>query len=338
MNSWRLSKLLNRFSRHCNGHSRRIRLWVVSAGALALGLASCASFEHLTRVSNTFPQAKECGKCHIDIYQEWTTSDHAHAYTNPHFRAATDDYAFGECLNCHAPEPVLTAHTPAVRQAEREEAVTCVACHLDQGELCGPLEPTGKVQPHPIGVRPEVYGDAGICGRCHQGTWEEWAAVVQEKRTCQQCHMPEITRKMTQASGGFSNLIVAMEHETAQRRHVFAIPTADSTGELIELEVRRVETGVEVRLYNRLPHSLPTGDYGFRVLVLEITALDGQGGESALAQMELAPETKTAIPAQGTWNHSAAVPEGSRSLRVRLRRLSYDDQTVLNLLDRTVEL
>lgn len=305
---------------------------------LAVGLASCASFKHLTQVSNTFPQAQDCGKCHIDIHQEWMASDHSHAYSNPHFRAATDNHAFGECLNCHAPEPMLTADTPAVRSSEREEAVTCVACHLDQGKLWGPLEPTGKVRPHPIGVRPEVYRDVGICGRCHQGTFEQWADADEGKQTCQQCHMPEVTRKMTQSTGGFADLIVAMEHQTPQRRHTFAIPASDSTDGMIALEVRRVDAGAQIMLRNRLPHDLPTGDYGFRVLVLEIAAVDGQGEEHVLAREELAPEAKTAIPPEGTWQRTVTIPASSVSLRVHLRRHSYEDQDVLDLFDRMVPL
>ena len=303
-----------------------------------MGMVSCASFEHLTHVSDSFPEAKECGKCHIDIYEEWSASDHAHAYVNPHFAAATGDYAFGDCLNCHAPEPKVTADAPALRTASREEGVTCVTCHLADGELCGPLEPTGKVKPHPIGVRPEVYEDAGLCGRCHKGTLEQWESVAGEKQICQQCHMPEITRKMTQSSGGFSNIIVAMEHEMPQRRHVFAIPPLESIREMIAVEVNSLDADVEVVIHNRLPHSLPTGDYGFRILVLDLWTRDSQGAEHALTHVELAPEMKTHIPALGTWRCLVTVPSDSVALRVHLRRCSYDDQPMLDLVDQTVEL
>ncbi len=32
-------------------------------------------------------KAKDCGLCHIEIYQEWQTSLHAKAYTDPFFTA-----------------------------------------------------------------------------------------------------------------------------------------------------------------------------------------------------------------------------------------------------------
>ena len=32
-------------------------------------------------------KAKECGRCHQEIYEEWKTSIHAHAYKDPFFPA-----------------------------------------------------------------------------------------------------------------------------------------------------------------------------------------------------------------------------------------------------------
>ncbi len=86
---------------------RLVKLLLAAGDDGRCSAASCTSFKHLTVVSNTFPRAKECGKCHVDIYQEWSESDHARAYTNPHFRSATNDYSFEHCLGCHAPEPTV---------------------------------------------------------------------------------------------------------------------------------------------------------------------------------------------------------------------------------------
>ncbi len=43
---------------------------------LTVYLAGCASFDHLTRVTPQFPAATECGKCHVEIYSEWSQSNH----------------------------------------------------------------------------------------------------------------------------------------------------------------------------------------------------------------------------------------------------------------------
>jgi hypothetical protein len=305
---------------------------------LIAGLTGCASFDYLTRVTEEFPKAKQCGKCHIEIYQEWSESDHATAYVNPHYRQMTDDYTFDDCLSCHVPQPTFSDQPPTVRAMDRDEGITCVSCHLEQGKHSGPLEPTGKVAPHPIGVRPEVYRDAGICGRCHQDTLRQWNSVTNEKKTCQECHMSEVVRKMTQSSGGFSDIIVSMEHEAPQRRHDFAIKTPESVKDMVIAEVRRIDTDVAVSLHNHLPHSLPTGDYGFRILVLELFVLDDQGTEQPIMRVELAPEMKTHIPAQGTWEHRVTIPDGNVSLRLRLRRLTYWDQPELDLMNQTMEI
>ena len=296
---------------------------------LAIALASCASFEHLTQVSNTFPPAKDCGKCHVEIYNEWSQSDHAHAYTNPHFREATNDYAFADCLDCHAPEPRWTAGQPAVRFTGREEGVTCVSCHLEDGVLSGPLEPTGKVHPHPIGVRSEVYYDSSICGRCHKGTMAQWNAAPSEKKTCQECHMESAVRKVTQATGGISNLLVAMEKKVPAKRHEFRIPADSQSLGYVVLSAGRSDAGVDITVENRCPHDLPTGDFGFRVVTLEVFAVDNQGETSPAGQWELTRELGTAIESHGSRTWTVPVPEGTLSTRAVLTRHSYDQDSIV---------
>ncbi|RPJ38621.1 MAG: hypothetical protein EHM35_04100 [Planctomycetaceae bacterium] len=320
---------MRRLSKVCDSWKQPIARLPLAIAAVAILLASCASFKHLTLVSNTFPSAKDCGKCHVEIYHEWSESDHAHACTNPHFRAATDDYRFQSCLSCHAPEPALTTYTPALRAAGREEGVTCVACHLDQGALAGPLEPTGKVHPHPISVRPEVYHSSGICGRCHEGTMTQWESVDAEKRTCQQCHMESVTRKVTQATGGISNVLVAMEKQLPQRRHEFCILGEAQSQELVTLTIKPSGDSLDVVVENNLPHSLPTGDFGFRIVTLEVFGIDA-GGKSILAgSWELAGESSTAIPAQGARAWSLDIGPGCKTARAVLTRRSYDQEALV---------
>jgi hypothetical protein len=308
---------------------RRVFGWGTVAAVLAVSLLGCASFKHLTQVSDTFPHAKECGKCHVDIYREWSESDHAGAYASPHFRAATDDYAFESCLNCHAPEPMLTRETPPVRAAGRIEGVTCVACHLDEGELCGPLKPTGKVHPHPIGVRPDVYHDTAICGRCHEGTIEQWNSATGEKDTCQQCHMEPVTRKVTQATGGISNFLVSMEKKVLQRRHVCGILNDSQPPGLIGLTATRSGSALNVRVDNHLPHNLPTGDFGFRLVTLEVFSIDADGHATPVRTWELAKELGTAIPPQASQTWSLDLADDVKAIRAVLTRRSYDQSALV---------
>ncbi len=64
--------------------------------------------------------AEECGSCHREIYAEWKTSIHAHAYKDPFFQAywKRDDNIW-ICLNCHTPlenqQPTLIQSIPGDR-------------------------------------------------------------------------------------------------------------------------------------------------------------------------------------------------------------------------------
>lgn len=300
---------------------------------LILGVAGCVSFDHLwTVTSQTYPRAHECGECHKDITHEWEASDHAHAYTNPHFAEATYQYTFTDCLGCHAPEPWLTKQEPALRKIDVQEGVTCVACHLKDGVLTGPIEPTGKVKPHPVAVNPEYFQSSALCGRCHHGTLAQWESVSNSQtQTCQACHMPGVTRKMTQASGGFSNVIVAMEHAMPQKRHTFEILDPNAADAPVSGSITAEPEGVTLTLNNLLPHTLPTGDYGYRVVVLTVSGVAEDGRIDSLETFELAPEAKTAIAPLGSQTWNIPVQKRYTALRVHLSRHSYQDQPVLTL-------
>ncbi len=303
-------------------------------------LPSCVSFEHLTMVTDdSFPQASQCGKCHVQIYQEWAHSDHAQAYTNPHFQQATDNYRFENCLSCHAPRP-FQIDTPVARTIHRNEGITCVSCHLEEGKLSGPLEPTGRVAPHPIGVDSEFYKNSNICGTCHQGEYTEWKnAGADDKQTCQDCHMPEVTRKVTQSTGGVSNIIVAFEDEVRQKKHDFSILSSNTNFDIISIEVNKRSAGqAALTIRNHLPHSLPTGDFGFRVLVLEAFAVGPDENQTRLGRMELVKEIKTSIPALGTFDWQLKTPPDTVFLRMKLSRLSYKENEIIYLADIKVPL
>ena len=124
----------------------------VVLACLVAGASSC-TMRDLTAVSDKhFPPAARCGECHVEIYREWADSPHANAYVNPRYREATDDYDFDGCLPCHAPKPQYSDKAPQVRMTSRQTGVTCVSCHLHEGKMVGPHEPT------PVGVFRAVQG------------------------------------------------------------------------------------------------------------------------------------------------------------------------------------
>jgi hypothetical protein len=315
-------------------------LLVFIAIGLTVLFTSCTSFDHLTVVTEeSFPQATQCGKCHVEIYHEWANSGHAKAYTNSHFREATENYSMEGCLGCHAPEPFVADDFENPRTINRDEGITCVSCHLKEGKLCGPIAPTGKVKPHPIGVNPEFYRGSELCGKCHQGEYDEWEnAVMDNKQNCQQCHMSQVTRKVTQATGGISNIIVAFEHKVLQRKHEITIASLELGIDIISIKTKKVDSTVVLTIKNNLPHSLPTGDFGSSVLKLKISAEDTQGNLTVIDQRKLTKELDTAIDALSTLDLQLQVPASAVSLRVQLTRHGHKNDKEIKLADMLISL
>lgn len=313
------------------GRSNGLRLLFLPATLSIICLASCTSFEYLTASGDDFAHAKDCGKCHVDIYREWSQSDHAKAYVNPYFRKATNDYTFESCIGCHAPQPQVTDLIPAARTTAREDGVTCVSCHLKDGKLSGPITPTGAIRPHPIRIDEEFYRGVAICGSCHEGTLKEWNSVEGYKKTCQQCHMQPVTRNVTQATGGISNIIVAFEKKGALRRHDFSVSGDYIPGRIIGVTAERTGSVLTVQVTNTLPHNLPTGDFGFRVLGLEAVAVDKQNREIVLGKRELAPELSNEVAPNGVLTWKVDIPPDAVKASVRLMRKSYEPSDVTML-------
>jgi hypothetical protein len=169
--------------------------------------------------------AEECGTCHAEIYAEWKTSIHAHAWKDPYFQAYwKHDDNIWICLNCHTPlenqqpERILDlergkvqrpvkAPNPAFDAELREEGITCSGCHVRDGIIYGPYDDSDA--PHPTAYDPK-YRTTEICYWCHQvpsgplqfynggpcATFFEFEDGPYAKRgyTCQSCHMPAATR------------------------------------------------------------------------------------------------------------------------------------------------
>jgi hypothetical protein len=171
-------------------------------------------------------KAESCGECHREIYEEWKTSIHAHAFEDPFFQAYwKKDKNIWVCLNCHTPlenqHPTLVKDIPRgrVEKAVQEpnprydpdfqkESISCAACHVRNGVIYGPFEDSAA--PHPTKFDPN-FRTAQVCFRCHNvvsgpaqfyhvgpcGTYAEYEGkyFMQERGfICQSCHMPEIDR------------------------------------------------------------------------------------------------------------------------------------------------
>jgi len=163
-------------------------------------------------------RAEECGLCHREVYNEWSTTIHSQAWTDPYFQV---DWRFDGspqiCKNCHIPldrqqeykvlgfndrekwDPIL-APNPDFDVKLQHEGVTCTVCHYQDGKIVGVLG--GTSAPHPV----EKLDHANrICVRCHVVSGERWdtffkfppCGTVAEIQTARGKTFAEDSRAMT---------------------------------------------------------------------------------------------------------------------------------------------
>ena len=175
-----------------------------------------------------FVGAQACEECHPSHVAQWSSSVHAHAMTDPVFRALVDirRAAFdGEqdafCIQCHSNIGTRGGDVPSGFVWEELdpvtlEGVTCESCHRIQsvvrtsnaghaldpsGPMRGPIEDPQASSFHTTEAAPWM-AQAEFCGSCHdveevsglplERPYAEWAAAPagEEGRPCQTCHMP----------------------------------------------------------------------------------------------------------------------------------------------------
>ncbi|MDT8384139.1 MAG: hypothetical protein RRB22_06965 [Gammaproteobacteria bacterium] len=181
------------------------------------------AFERPTDTSTApamFPtlRAEECATCHRDVYDEWSTTIHSQAWTDPYFQV---DWRFDGspqiCKNCHIPldrqqeftvtgfndaekwDPILQPN-PDFDPALQHEGVTCNVCHYRDRKILGVMGDTAA--PHPV----EKLDDPNrICVRCHVVSGERWdtffkfppCGTVAEIQTSRGMAFPEDSGDMT---------------------------------------------------------------------------------------------------------------------------------------------
>lgn len=187
------------------------------------------------------------------------------------------------CVNCHTPAfaqlPKVViglkggdiskpkyARNPTFDPALQHDAITCATCHVRDGVVYGPFGDTDA--PHPTAKDPDLRSER-VCTQCHNAqaefpkqnlgcyfsTGEEWRASTygESGQYCQQCHMPEVRRKLAAAFD---------RPERKTRRHWFGgslIPKKPAYADQLEPLRPVYGTGVEVELIAPPADSQPAG-------------------------------------------------------------------------------
>lgn len=180
------------------------------AGALALcavppGCATAPATKAIwERIDE--PSISACGRCHLDVYEEWAQSLHKGAWTNENVLTATQNFTKKECRACHSPMPVLLRgldRRPKFRDFNHEDGVHCLSCHgLEDGVAAARSVPDAPCRPR---YEPRLL-TANMCYPCHEPTHQAFAEYRRSDAhatgvRCVDCHMQPTTHRRGRSHG-----------------------------------------------------------------------------------------------------------------------------------------
>lgn len=286
--------------------------------------------------------AQSCGKCHQAIYQEWSQSAHARAFTNPAFVSSLGDKNNQKlqkeheknCLPCHTPNPIFPAlKSPSLRKAFQNEGVTCISCHQkgNSDKMCGPFDTPDA--PHEW-EKSTAIRTAQTCVGCHtngkgnavyflQDSYLSWKKSKGKNAiTCQDCHMPEIERPLAEKGD--------IQIKREGRKHTFdgrfgrpgsGKMNKEMLQKALTVKVEKDKNKVEVLLTNSgCGHSFP--GMGFMSFLAEVVGYQGD--------KEVFRERQTV----GEWLHAKPdtriKPEETK--KIVFSQKEKFDKVVLNLI------
>ncbi len=174
-------------------------LALLAAAAAAVVVVSGGSPIPAEPSSSRMPTSEDCARCHAEIAAEVRESMHGRAFRDPEVLRLSEDFAKGECVSCHAPQPLFitgVGERVFARRERRGEGVDCISCHLrEDGTVAGTRGLAAPCRP----VKDERLKTATFCVGCHNQHWtvdEFMASRWAETSTCNTCHMPAVRRRI----------------------------------------------------------------------------------------------------------------------------------------------
>ena len=120
-------------------------------------------------------------------------------------------------------------------------------------------------------------------------------------------------------------MIVAFEKSETVRRHTFELPGSYPNEPMASVDAARNGDEVTLTVSNRLPHNLPTGDFGMRIIVVRAQGLDAKRQATPIGQWELTRSGDGALAVGGSRHWTFSVPPDARRLRVTMVRYVRED-------------
>ncbi len=236
--------------------------------------------------------AKSCGICHTEIYNEWKESTHAHAWTDVQYQAELKkNKDLFVCKNCHLPiqnqqrkittglydgdyyQPV-ERDNPHFDASLQLEGITCVACDMNNNTIIGSND---NIKPAHIVNTDADYLSEKLCIRCHDAhdqlsddlvctfeTGQEWreGPFSKEGKNCISCHMPTIERPSAAGSisrKGHRHYFPASGIPKSKNHHPKRLESL--TYQIIDPIFSEQTITLGIRLKNKFAgHKVPTGD------------------------------------------------------------------------------
>ena len=262
-----------------------------------------AKYDYLLEMGEKTVKSSECNECHKLIYEEWSKNFHSKAFVNNPFKKGSKNYGMGECIACHAAQENAEEKNLKTRPVHKEEGNNCTTCHLRNNMIYGPYKLTAKHKSE----QEESMLKSEFCAGCHMPTFQEWQASG-SKKTCQECHMPRVERKVVQ---GFLLSAIVPNRMVGQHLQIYEKLLKEAA-----LITGETATGsVKISLTNRgAAHNMPTGKYGDYRIVLNTQVKDIDGKTIFSKEEIFSTLKKNGVPPQKalTFEYPISLETGKR--------------------------
>lgn len=231
--------------------SARSLVGIIVVGIAAWTLVAVFRPEAAATTTWAFTSSSQCQTCHAQVYEEWSKSWHAQAWTDPEVRALSNDFQNTDCIDCHASRPVYetgVGQRVLPRSARRSEGIDCIACHIlpeSAPEARGGALVAGTIDDRTAACRPVAVRSLGspeYCGVCHDQhkTVTQWRETQYPARGigCVDCHMPYRDGDATKGR----NHTMHGGHDIELVRSAVALRAKREAGHVV-LEVENVAAG-----------------------------------------------------------------------------------------------